>query len=346
MRPVLKPALCRVWRNGTTLQLGLDPDVAVVFTDLGPGERAVLDLLDEARPVDDVLTEAVARGVARDDAVRFVSALEGAGVLDDASAPTGLAALPLGERRRLAPEIAALSLRSRRPGAAAAAVAARQQAVVAVIGAGRLGAPLAALLAAAGVGTVDVRDLGLTAPADVVPGGLLLTDVGRVRGQAARDAVRRSAASTVAGPAESPADLVVLAPAYDERDAVPAAPHLAVTAVDGIGIVGPLVLPGRSPCLRCLDLHRADRDPAWPALRRAGRADEGDGCDGPVAVATAALASMQALAFLDGAGVPSSVGATLELRPPDGRSRRRSWSMHPDCGCATRAPSPARRMRA
>ena len=29
---------------------------------------------------------------------------------------------------------------------------------------------------------------------------------------------------------------------------------------------GPLVTPGRGPCLRCLDLHRCDRDPAWPAL--------------------------------------------------------------------------------
>jgi len=26
-------------------------------------------------------------------------------------------------------------------------------------------------------------------------------------------------------------------------------------------------------------------------------------------------------------------GARLELRPPDGRTRRRSWGVHPACGC-------------
>jgi bacteriocin biosynthesis cyclodehydratase domain-containing protein len=33
-------------------------------------------------------------------------------------------------------------------------------------------------------------------------------------------------------------------------------PHLAVSASEAIGVVGPLVLPGQSACLRCLDLTR------------------------------------------------------------------------------------------
>ena len=32
------------------------------------------------------------------------------------------------------------------------------------------------------------------------------------------------------------------------------------------GVVGPLVIPGLTSCLRCADLHRRDRDPAWHAL--------------------------------------------------------------------------------
>jgi nicotinamidase-related amidase len=35
---------------------------------------------------------------------------------------------------------------------------------------------------------------------------------------------------------------------------------------DGTGLVGPLVIPGVTSCLRCADLHRSDRDAAWPAL--------------------------------------------------------------------------------
>jgi hypothetical protein len=60
-------------------------------------------------------------------------------------------------------------------------------------------------------------------------------------------------------------------------------------------------------------------------------------CDGPLAVAVAAQAALQALALLDGAS-PATAGGTLELTLPDWRWRRRSWSPHPACGCAWPAP--------
>ena len=44
------------------------------------------------------------------------------------------------------------------------------------------------------------------------------------------------------------------------------ATHLVVV-LDGAGVrIGPFVVPGRSPCLGCLDLHRSGWDPIWPAL--------------------------------------------------------------------------------
>ena len=42
--------------------------------------------------------------------------------------------------------------------------------------------------------------------------------------------------------------------------------HLAVTAEEAIGIVGPMVRPGQTSCLRCLHLTRSDLDPAWPLI--------------------------------------------------------------------------------
>jgi len=59
--------------------------------------------------------------------------------------------------------------------------------------------------------------------------------------------------------------------------------------------------------------------------------------DPACAVATAALATAQALVVLDGAAgggtVPRTLDATLELEPAAGVLRRRPWSPHPDCGC-------------
>lgn len=75
-----------------------------------------------------------------------------------------------------------------------------------------------------------------------------------------------------AGERESPATAaVVLVPGsaaalqlapYLREDIV----HLPV-AVDRARVtVGPLVVPGITPCLTCRDLHARDRDPAWPRL--------------------------------------------------------------------------------
>ena len=82
------------------------------------------------------------------------------------------------------------------------------------------------------------------------------------------------------------------------RDRVP---HLAVSADEAIGVVGPLVIPGRTACLRCLDLTRAERDPAWPLIlaQLDGREPNPCACDAPLAAAVAAQAAAQVLAFID-----------------------------------------------
>lgn len=43
-------------------------------------------------------------------------------------------------------------------------------------------------------------------------------------------------------------------------------PHLPVVLLDQAAVVGPLVVPGRTPCLRCGDEHRLDEDAAWSAI--------------------------------------------------------------------------------
>jgi hypothetical protein len=119
-------------------------------------------------------------------------------------------------------------------------------------------------------------------------------------------------------------------------------PHLAVTAAEAIGTVGPLVLPGRSACLRCLDLARADRDPAWPMIlaQVAGRAPEPPAFDVTLAAAVAAQAAAQVLAYIDRANLPAAVAnGTLELVLPGWQWQRRSWQPHARCGCGSSATS-------
>jgi hypothetical protein len=245
---------------------------------------------------------------------------------------------------RLAPELAALSARF---GIRAAEVLnARRQASVAVHGVGRVGPHLGAVLAASGVGNIHFLATTDVKLHQAVPGGVQPEDESQRLAVAARAAVKRAAPGTdvrVPSDDDDP-DLVILAvdePLDDDRrEALHARglPHLPVALGPAGAVIGPLVLPGLTSCLRCADLHRTDRDAAWPRLavqltirRRYGPASE-------VAVATIAtgVAAMQALAFLDGAE-SACLDGTLELHPPDWRLRRRSRPVHPRCGCSRSA---------
>jgi hypothetical protein len=119
-------------------------------------------------------------------------------------------------------------------------------------------------------------------------------------------------------------------------------PHLAAAASEAIGVVGPLVLPGGSACLRCLDLTRAERDPAWPLIlaQLTGGGADPPACDTVLAAAVAAQATAQALAFTDRPASASAViNGTLELVLPDWRWRRRTWQPHHRCDCGRHSTS-------
>lgn len=345
MRPVVKPALRPVWRDRTTLQLGTDPAHAVVLAGVDGETRRVLALLDGTRDRQAVLRDAGARGVPLPAAERVLGLLVEAGALDDAgSLPGPLATLTRAERDRLVPDLAALSLRRRAPGAALAVLARRRGASVVLHGAGRVGALVAVHLARAGVGAVAVHDRAPLRATDLVPGGPGEQDLGRPRDAAVRDLIAATAPSTrtdAVAPGHRP-DLVVLAPAAGPVDPTTATPlraaglpHLPLRVVEGRGVVGPLVLPGRTGCLSCQDHTRSDRDPAWPALAAqldaAGDRDPDPG-EALLSAAVAAAGALAALEHVDG-GTPAATGASLELRPPDHRWRRRPWPPHPRCGC-------------
>ncbi|MCW2502242.1 MAG: hypothetical protein JWO79_526 [Actinomycetia bacterium] len=345
MRPLLLPAVRRLWRDATTLQLGSDPGRAIVLANLAPGTAGVLALMDGCHTLGEITALASAHGVGPPQLGELLSLLSRAGVLVEAEPAAGLPSrFPEAARRRLRPDIGALSLGH---GAEAGEVLARRsRACTEVWAAGRAGPVVAALLAAAGVGRVHVRGTGTVAADDAAPGGLLPADEHRPYATAAAEAIHRAAPETDTrppGPRRPPA-LVVLAdhraqlrpaslPGYARAAAL-----LPVHLRDGAAIVGPLVVPDGGPCLTCTDLHRTDRDPAWPALAaqlRTAARGRSEPSQIALVVAAAGLAATQALAYLDG-GTPEALGRSLELTGLGEPIRRRSWTRHPRCGCHRR----------
>lgn len=336
MRPVLTPSVRPLWRDPETLQLGRPPGRSAVLAGVDPSLRTALTLLDGTRDHAQLLTAASAAGCAAARTNELLDLLHASGLLDDAGQDrAALAHLPRAERDRLGGDLPSLALV--RGDGGLPALEHRRAASVLICGGGRVGAPLAVALALAGVGLVDVDDDGLTRAEDVGAGGLQPSDVGRNRGEAARQALYAAVPSLPQTAMPAP-DLVVLT--NGGRDDVrrwqhQGTAHLPAEVRDTTGVVGPLVLPGRTPCLQCLDLTRSDLDPAWPALaaQLASGPPRRAGCDGPLAMAVASQAAMQVLAMIDGTTEPATLGGTLELTLPDWRWRRRTWPAHPECGC-------------
>ena len=251
---------------------------------------------------------------------------------------------PLVDERRappapyLAAELTALS--SRLGTAAGDALRARGRARVAIHGVGRVGPHVAAVLAASGVGCAQVTAMTDVKLHHAMPGGVLPGEESQKLASAARAAVQRAAPGAEVRVGDAVPDLVILAidePIDDDRRAAlhaSGAAHLVVALGPARAVVGPLVIPGLTSCLRCADLHRSDRDDAWPRLAVQLAVDRKRRPSSELAVATMAtgVAAMQALAFLDG-HESACVDGTLELHPPDWRLRRRSWPPHPKCGC-------------
>jgi hypothetical protein len=362
-RPFLPRATPLFRVRPAALQVGgADGDPGVRVGPLAPGPsaalQAVLRGLDGARTARAVLADAVAEGLDDELVADVLAALHRCGRLLQVSPADLLAAAhtPAARARAEVELPAALA------GAGPGSWRLRRAAAVVVEGATRVGVPLAAMLAASGIGRVHVRDRGTVRSADTVVGGVTAADEGRPRSLAAADAVRRVAPEVDLRPLPAGVvpDLVVLTRPWAALDPVVAGlhtarvPHLVATVRGEVGVVGPLVVPGRTGCLRCGEVTRTAADPEWPQLAaqlheppaaRSGPATGPATGSTGLCTATAVAALTQALAHLDGHDLPLSTDAVLELRAPDLLPRRRAWPPHPGCGCgAARGgdPGPSR----
>lgn len=283
-RPQLDPAVDVLRRRDGSIQLGWDPDRAVIISlppdpasnrpddDRTDSDRTitVLRLLDGSRSIPEVVWAARDIGVEPETMRLLLGELRTAGLLRDV----------------------------RRPSVARS---------VRVIGRGPLSDAIAAGLR--GIARVEQRAWSIGA---------------RVR-PAAADCV------VIADHLVPPPELVAMLDAAGT-------PHLPARIRDGSGLIGPLVLPGRTVCLRCVDLTRCDWDPGWPYLAAQMVTRAGWGSPAMTAV-TAAVTVSQIEMLLSSEESPAAVDATLHITSPGAPVRRMPWSHHPLCLCTDRAGS-------
>jgi bacteriocin biosynthesis cyclodehydratase domain-containing protein len=321
MTPVLPAVICLpphhtvVPLGPGARMLGLDPDSALAIDGLPPPLAEMLDELHTAVPAHLLVARAVERGATPDAAEAVLRRLVDVGAVIDA---------------------VIVRKRAER----------RSASTVVVAGAGPLAVGIVIGLVLAGIGTVHTDTGGEVHSSDLGT-GYVDADHGRDRLVATRDAVRRlvPGAGTDPPPLRLVPDLVVLADEYPRAARLAAlhsevVAHLPARLRDGIGVIGPLVLPGRTACLSCVELHRSACDPEW-SLVAAQLAGQGGRADPSCVAATAGLATAQALAAVDGMGggpAPTALNATLELDVVAGALVRRVWEARPECPCRAAPP--------
>jgi hypothetical protein len=301
--------MCRPLRRGRgALQLGVDPRHGLVLSGLTAAEVRLVEALDGSRTTPELTRWALAEGISATRLSDLLQSLRDHAVLVED--PGTRADMGAGPAVRAA-DASALALTGGGPDDGYQRLARRDAVTVAVDGGGNLTVTIAEVLRRAGVGTV--------------------------------------LSSRYAGWPGSRPDLAVvtasgaLDPSRGEPWRAHVVPVLPVVLQGTGALVGPLVVPGSGPCLRCLDLTRTDLDPAWPAVlaqlvpSAVGVPDDADG-ETSLVTAVAGVAAMLALSVVDGHPVPE--GVSLEVALPWPLPVQRVWPRHPACSCADPAARP------
>ena len=284
----------------------------------------------------------IARGLICDTATvsNFAELLASQGLIEAGAAPLSLASGDLSEQIISARSEIERGLLTHRPGVSdggSGEFLARAAATILISGENRLARNLLAVLQASGFTNTRLISRTHLPPQltgdDVCGLAVRNSDIGKVRSEFIEELVRSARIARSEQVAKAYPDLIISTGPiqwdYVQRWLSEGSPHLHINPAIGREIeVGPLVLPGVTPCLRCVTLTKRDN----------GTSNRYEFLGSELPSAAAAFVSgLIALAI----GEYCATGTTplrassqwydlLEpLRPPD----IRHWSFHPECGC-------------
>ncbi|SPT52758.1 bacteriocin biosynthesis cyclodehydratase domain [Actinomyces bovis] len=325
-----------LWREPGVTQIGSTPGRAVVLSNLQPRDQLLLEQLSySAKPID-LMAMASRFGLPRKEAKRLAQALISGGVLAPDQVPTpvnadevywdGLVFDARARSRRLARAIVGVLGSAARTQASLLRSAEPQPPMLTL-------APTA--LPEAKPGQPDPLVLSLACHLATAGVGTVLVHRDRATSQALR---QRHPALVQHAPLDTRPDLTVSLSigatdlVQERRLLQEDLPHLLVTVRETGLELGPVVVPGQTPCGMCLEQWRQEADPSWPELTLQLQASPRPAVESLLAEQAAALAARMVLDALTGRG-KAWWGTSVELTAVDPLGLERRWEPHPDCGC-------------
>lgn len=322
----LNPANPPVWRNLTDVQFGYG-DKALILPNAGESERRLLGMLQRGIADGQLEYFATEAGMTSSQAVGLIDRIR--------PALSHQPDYPKATNRSLADRSAELEFIqfSKNSSAeilraeadyrvqGAAILAQRSSRSIYLDSLGKTGLALVRGFAASGIGRLVTHDSRPILPADIGTDGYEQSQQNNSRLSAASNILSRnhlparvSNANRMSNSSLDRLDFAVLvsqsviAPTRYEIWARKMIPHLNLTFGERYIDVTPVLVPGKNPCLRCLDLNRVANDSAWPALASQALASGLRYDDAASRYFAAGLAIRSALAYLDD---PGALGAAL-----------------------------------
>lgn len=219
---------------------------------------------------------------------------------------------------------------------------------VGIVGLDAIGMGIALGLAQSGVGHLRLQDRAPVTSADARLGWYGLTEIGSRREQCATSRLRSVSPETqiTTGDVEGCDLIIIVSPSAVAAHSSAAfisdgIPHFAVCVTGESAEVGPVVVPGLTACLHCINLHQTEALLGKVSSKRRGNSRHGLGPTGrrhnpEISMILTAVAHGVSLALrtIDDSPPPDMVTATS----PQLGIAHQGWIPHQDCGCMEFAP--------
>jgi hypothetical protein len=339
----INPNQTPLWRDLKSLQIGAGQN-KVIFNSLSPAQERLIAALYRGiadKQLPNILNDL---GLPDRDGERFVNAL--GPLLLETTAP---AVAPLSEdfiAGAFAEIIRASLIRSADGATVLLERGLRTVHIDDLSGAGLM---LTLGLAAAGVGRVVTHDQSKVETRDLGPNAYPSQLLGKPKIEAVRALLASSPnpMKMVAGHKLTPRNLesidcaaLIAQQAIEPRRYVQwlnrDVPHLALTFDSDHASVSPLIVPGRGPCLFCLEQARIEADPAWPVVLSQLVTNTNRLDDAASRLFCSGLAVQKILTHLDDCGGFQQTKQELvgyQLDHSTGSVTEFTWGEHSACSC-------------
>ncbi|MDP4756115.1 MAG: hypothetical protein NWR78_03105 [Aquiluna sp.] len=326
----LNPSLARLWLSNTTRQYG--SDARLVLDSLTEPELRVLEYLEQGIP-DNQLAQLPK--MARATEISTQSLLDRLAPLMSKTSSF----LPLldadGVQREFSEIIRLYLLEHKDP---ASALRKRLASKLYVSELNRTGLVLARGFAASGIGSIFTADQNSVSPSDTLELGYPPSELGVQRARAAKRMISPTNIELHSRVTQSydrsEVAILIASDVIDPRLYAPwmsrDVPHIAIVYSELGVTVSHLVLPGITPCIACLELHRLQSDSSWATTAPQLAQLERDLADSSLVLFSASLALSLSLNLIDGVAPQEKPWASRLLRTSELQQLELQSA---NCGC-------------